>query len=32
MVEEVCVGMECGFVVKGYKDIKEKDKIEVYDV
>jgi translation initiation factor IF-2 len=32
VVEEVRAGMECGLAVKGYKDIKEKDKIEVYDV
>jgi len=24
--------MECGLAVKGYKDIKAQDKIEVYDV
>jgi translation initiation factor IF-2 len=24
--------MECGLAVKGYKDIKALDKIEVYDV
>ncbi len=28
----VLAGVECGLAVKGYKDIKEKDKIEVYDV
>ena len=32
VVEEVRAGMECGLAVKGYKDIKVKDKIEVYDV
>ena len=32
VVEEVRAGMECGLAVKGYKDIKAKDKIEVYDV
>ena len=31
-VEEVRAGMECGLAVKGYKDIKALDKIEVYDV
>ncbi|ANF82728.1 translation initiation factor IF-2 [Acinetobacter sp. NCu2D-2] len=31
-VEEVRAGMECGLAVKGYKDIKPLDKIEVYDV
>ena len=32
VVEEVRAGMECGLAVKGYKDIKALDKIEVYDV
>lgn len=32
VVEEVRAGMECGLAVKGYKDIKPLDKIEVYDV
>ncbi|ENW16265.1 Translation initiation factor 2 [Acinetobacter haemolyticus CIP 64.3 = MTCC 9819] len=32
VVEEVRAGMECGLAVKGYNDIKELDKIEVYDV
>ena len=32
VVEEVRAGMECGLAVKGYKDIKVQDKIEVYDV
>ncbi|MBI1451899.1 translation initiation factor IF-2 [Acinetobacter sp. FL51] len=32
VVEEVRAGMECGLAVKGYKDIKAQDKIEVYDV
>ena len=32
VVDEVRAGMECGLAVKGYKDIKVKDKIEVYDV
>ncbi|WP_347456144.1 translation initiation factor IF-2 [Acinetobacter thermotolerans] len=32
VVEEVRAGMECGLAVKGYKDIKPQDKIEVYDV
>ncbi len=32
VVEEVRAGMECGLAVKGYKDIQELDKIEVYDV
>lgn len=32
VVEDVRAGMECGLAVKGYKDIKVKDKIEVYDV
>lgn len=32
VVEEVRAGMECGLAVKGYKDIKTLDKIEVYDV
>ncbi len=32
VVEEVRAGMECGLAVKGYKDIKVLDKIEVYDV
>lgn len=32
VVEEVRAGMECGLAVKGYKDIKVHDKIEVYDV
>nr|WP_315280587.1 translation initiation factor IF-2 [uncultured Acinetobacter sp.] len=32
VVEEVRAGMECGLAVKGYKDIKPFDKIEVYDV
>ncbi|MBP7782864.1 MAG: translation initiation factor IF-2 [Acinetobacter sp.] len=32
VVEDVRAGMECGLAVKGYKDIKALDKIEVYDV
>lgn len=32
VVDEVRAGMECGLAVKGYNDIKELDKIEVYDV
>ena len=32
VVDEVRAGMECGLAVKGYKDIKPQDKIEVYDV
>ncbi|MCG2573872.1 translation initiation factor IF-2 [Acinetobacter sp. ME22] len=32
VVDEVRAGMECGLAVKGYKDIKPLDKIEVYDV
>ncbi|MFB2537891.1 translation initiation factor IF-2 [Acinetobacter sp. c3-l95] len=32
VVNEVRAGMECGLAVKGYNDIKELDKIEVYDV
>ncbi|MHA3055594.1 translation initiation factor IF-2 [Acinetobacter sp. ANC 4633] len=32
VVEDVRAGMECGLAVKGYKDIKPLDKIEVYDV
>ncbi|WND06098.1 translation initiation factor IF-2 [Acinetobacter soli] len=32
VVDEVRAGMECGLALKGYKDIKVKDKIEVYDV
>lgn len=32
VVDEVRAGMECGLAVKGYRDIKVKDKIEVYDV
>ncbi|OTG96343.1 translation initiation factor IF-2 [Acinetobacter sp. ANC 3832] len=32
VVDEVRAGMECGLAVKGYKDIKVLDKIEVYDV
>lgn len=32
VVDEVRAGMECGLAVKGYSDIKERDKIEVYDV
>ncbi len=32
VVEEVRAGMECGLAVKGYKDIRPQDKIEVYDV
>lgn len=31
-VTEVRSGMECGLAVKGYNDIKERDKIEVYDI
>jgi len=31
-VAEVRHGMECGLAVKGYKDIKTGDKIEVYEV
>ena len=31
-VAEVRNGMECGLAVKGYKDIKAGDKIEVYEV
>lgn len=31
-VQEVRAGMECGLAVKGYRDIKEGDKIEVYDI
>ncbi|WP_022955530.1 translation initiation factor IF-2 [Perlucidibaca piscinae] len=31
-VAEVRHGMECGLAVKGYKDIKAGDKIEVYEV
>ncbi|EET82450.1 translation initiation factor IF-2 [Acinetobacter radioresistens] len=31
-VNEVRAGIECGLAVKGYNDIKELDKIEVYDV
>ena len=29
---EVRHGMECGLAVKGYKDIKAGDKVEVYEV
>ncbi|XID74666.1 translation initiation factor IF-2 [Alkanindiges sp. WGS2144] len=32
VVDEVRAGIECGLAVKGYNDIKELDKIEVYDV
>ena len=32
VVNEVRAGMECGLAVKGYNDIQELDKIEVYDV
>lgn len=32
VVEDVRAGMECGLAVKGYKDIKALDKIEVYDI
>ena len=32
VVEEVRGGMVCGLAAEGYKDIKVKDKIEVYDV
>ena len=31
-VQEVRNGMECGIAVKGYKDVKEGDKIEVFEV
>ena len=31
-LQEVRHGMECGMAVKGYKDIRVDDKIEVYDV
>ncbi len=31
-MNEVRAGIECGLAVKGYKDIKELDKIEVYEV
>lgn len=31
-VQEVRSNMECGLAVKGYRDIKEGDKIEVYDI
>ena len=31
-VNEVRAGIECGLGVKGYKDIKELDQIEVYEV
>ncbi len=31
-VAEVRNGMECGIAVKGYKDVKEGDKIEVFEV
>lgn len=31
-VQEVRNGMECGLAVKGYNDIREGDKVEVYDV
>lgn len=31
-VSEVRAGIECGLAVKGYNDIQELDKIEVYDV
>ena len=32
VVEDVRAGIECGLAVKGYNDIQELDKIEVYDV
>lgn len=32
VVDEVRAGIECGLAVKGYNDIQELDKIEVYDV
>jgi translation initiation factor IF-2 len=31
-VKEVRSGMECGIAVKGYKDVQEGDKIEVFEV
>ena len=31
-VHEVRHGMECGMAVKGYNDIREGDKIEIYEV
>jgi translation initiation factor IF-2 len=31
-VQEVRNGMECGIAVRGYKDVKEGDKIEVFEV
>ena len=32
VVDDVRAGIECGLAVKGYNDIQELDKIEVYDV